>query len=123
MSESRSYKKGDVVRMDRYVNAAMKKCAALGLHPVHDPMGDDHHTEAPFTDEDESVGDAIAWFLGSLFSDVDSFTYWYTKRTSVDEWRRVARALRVHGLMIADRPSASGGRFIEGAPEPTTTDS
>lgn len=108
--------------MDQYIRAAMEKCAGLGLHPAHDPMGDDHHTDAPFTTEDERIGDALAWFLGTLFADVDSFTYWYKKRTSVDEWKRVARALRVHGLMISDRDGGASGRFIEGSIEPAATE-
>jgi hypothetical protein len=88
---------------DKYVAAAFRKCAAFNLHPVHDPLGDSHHTDVPFTADDEAIGDALAWFLGTLFADVDSFRYWYTQRTSVDEWRRVARALRIHGLTISDR--------------------
>lgn len=83
---------------------AADKCAVFGLHPKHDPLGDCHHVEVPFTEEDSATGDALAWFLGSLFSDINDAQsgYFYTTMTSVDEWSRVARALRVHGLKIVD---------------------
>lgn len=91
-------------RPNKYEQEAQAKCEPFGLHPKRHPMGDDHHTDAPFTDDDEKLGDALAWFLGTLFSDVDgeNSRYWYHERTSVDEWRRVARALRIHGLKIGD---------------------
>ncbi len=83
----------------------IERCEAVGLHPLLNPMGDDHHTDAPFINQDDAIGDALAYFLGTLFADQDSNPrYWYYERTSVDEWRRVARALRVHGLHIADLP-------------------
>ena len=43
---------------------AMQKCLQLGLRPAVDPMGDDHHTDAPMADEDRAIGDALAYFLG-----------------------------------------------------------
>lgn len=84
---------------------AMEKCRALGLSPLRDPMGDDHHTDAFFSAEDKAVGDALAYFLGTLFADVDGehSRYWYHVRTSIDEWSRVARALRIHGLAICNK--------------------
>ena len=83
---------------------ALNDCHLLGFHPKRYPNGDDHHTAMPFNDEDERIVNAIAYFLGSLFSDIEgeSPRYWYHERTSVDEWRRVARALRIHGLRITD---------------------
>lgn len=90
---------------DKYVREAQAKCEVFGLHPKHDPMGDDHHTDAPFSSEDREIGDALAWFLGGLFIDVeDRPNYMHQEMTSVDVWTRVARALRVHGLCIADLP-------------------
>jgi hypothetical protein len=85
---------------------AFARCRQLGLHPADHPLGDSHHTEVPYSNEDKEIGNALAYFLGTLFSDVDGkdSRYWYYERTSVDEWTRVARALRVHGLSIADRP-------------------
>lgn len=89
---------------DPYLLAARDKCAIWGLHPKHEPHGDGHHTDFPPTAEDRAIGDALAWFLGSLFADVDGefSPYWYHQKTSADEWTRVARALRVHGLTITD---------------------
>lgn len=83
---------------------AWRKCEALGLHPLRHPMGDDHHVDAPFSAEDLALGEALAYFLGTLFSDVEGehSRYWHHERTSTDEWRRVARALRIHGLEIRD---------------------
>lgn len=89
---------------EEYDGPAMAKCATLGLRPRHRPMGDDHHTDAPFSDDDKQIGDALAYFLGTLFADIDGkdSRYWYYERTSADEWSRVARALRIHGLAIAN---------------------
>lgn len=85
--------------------AAMEK---HGLHPADDPMGDDHHTDAPFTETDREFGE-LAFWLGGLFIDKESGpatlirdSYWYKEMTSVDVWTRVARALRIHGLKIVD---------------------
>lgn len=91
--------------MDDHDKAALAKCHDLQLHPLCRPRGDNHHTDAAFADEDERIGDAIAYFLGGLFVDVEceDSRYWYNEMTSVDVWRRVARALRIHGLAIADR--------------------
>jgi hypothetical protein len=94
---------------EKYDGPPLAKCAALGLHPKPCPLGDGHHTEVPFSADDEKIGDALAYFLGTMYSDVDDDDdYWYRKRTSVDEWRRVARALRIHGLRIADDSNRGG---------------
>ena len=82
-----------------YQREAFAKCEALGLRPLVDPLHDDHHTDRPLTSADQEIGDALAYFLGTLFSDVDE-RYFYHERTSVDEWSRIARALRIHGLKI-----------------------
>jgi hypothetical protein len=69
----------------------------LGLHPLSHPLGDcSHHTDEPFTDEDKRTGEAVAWFLGDLF--VDS-----RRHSPFEQWSRIARALRIHGLAIVDR--------------------
>jgi hypothetical protein len=81
---------------------ALDKCAKFGLHPVPD-RSDGHHTDLPFSEEDKQIGEAVAWFLGGLFVDVqDNPHYMNEVMTSVDAWSRVARALRHHGLQIAD---------------------
>lgn len=82
-----------------------EKLEALGLRLVAEPFGKDgHHSDVPFTPEDNTTGDALAYYMGTLFADVqgENSPYWYHVRTSCDEWRRVARALRVHGLKIAN---------------------
>jgi hypothetical protein len=96
--------------MKGHQKEAYAKCHDLGLHPIIDPMGDDHHTDVSPSDDDKAVGDAIAYFLGGLFVDKQDDcnmlirnSYWHKEMTSVDVWTRVARALRVHGLRITDR--------------------
>lgn len=99
---------------EEYDGPALAKCHSLGLHPAFAPMGEDHHTDTPLSDEDKRVGDALAYFLGGLFVDKEDImdpnrphkeSYFYNEMTSVDAWSRVARALRIHGLKIADRQS------------------
>lgn len=86
---------------------AIAECAAFGLHPKIDPLGEDHHTDAKFSAEDKKIGSALAWFLGSMHvdcggSEKELGEYFYRKSTPIDEWSRVVRALRIHGLKIAD---------------------
>lgn len=90
----------DINRSGGMVEAA-NACDALNFHPHNDPLGDGHHTEVEYSLEDWKIGDALAYFMGTLYGDVDE-KYFYYKRTSVDEWARVARALRIHGLKIVD---------------------
>lgn len=81
--------------------------AKHNLRPIEEPMGDDHHTDAAFTSEDEEVAE-LAFWLGGIFVDVEEHdpekplkeSYWYRVMTSHDQWKRIARALRVHGLKI-----------------------
>ncbi len=82
--------------------------AKHGLNP-HEPT-DDHHTEAEITEEDREFGE-IAFCLGGLFIDKQDIdpatplkdTYWWKEMSSLDQWTRVARALRIHGLKIVNR--------------------
>ena len=76
------------------------------LAPLDYPLGDDHHTDVPFTTDDDALGHLLGWYLGGLFIDVeDKGNGWfYHTNTSFETWRRVARALRIHGLTIANRP-------------------
>lgn len=91
-------------RENEYDAEARARCDALGVRPLAWPLGDGHHCDVPFSEEDKRVGQALAYFLGTLFSDVDGegSPYWYYQRTSRDEWSRVARALRIHGLKISN---------------------
>lgn len=82
---------------------ALGRCARLGLHPIPNPCGESgHHTEEEITPEDAAIADALAWFLGTMW-DTDAGNHEVGKRTSTNEWERVARALRLHGLRIADK--------------------
>lgn len=90
--------------------AAMAK---FGLRPIDNPVGDNHHTDAPFTKEDGEMSE-LAYWLGGLFIDKEGDpsaplreSYFYNEMTSLDVWKRVARALRVHGLQIVNRPAQS----------------
>ena len=73
---------------------ALNKCDGLGMHPKVAPMGDNHHTDAPFVANDIAVGDALSYIMGDLF--IDSNT------SPMEQWTIVARALRIHGLQISD---------------------
>lgn len=92
--------------LEREARAAMAK---HGLRPIEDQMGEDHHTDAPFVKADAELAE-LAYWLGGLFIDVRADpekplkdSYYYKEMTSLDVWKRVARALRVHGLMIVNR--------------------
>jgi len=83
------------------------------LAPIDHPLGDGHHTDVPFSKEDAELGGALAWFLGGLFVDKNipreaayCDTYFYREMTAEDVWRRVVRALRIHGLKIEQRDEA-----------------
>lgn len=98
-----------------------KATPAVGglLNPIHRPMGNSHHTDAPFTEDDKATGHELAYSLGTLFADVQCqgdgkggvvhSRYWYYERTSVDEWSRVVRALRIHGLKIVNTRTGGAG--------------
>jgi hypothetical protein len=95
-------------KLEKDARAAMAK---HGLSPIENPVGDTwHHTDARFTEEDEEMAE-LAYWLGGLFidkQDVDGSTplkdtYWHKEMTSLDVWKRVARALRVHGLKIVNQ--------------------
>jgi hypothetical protein len=80
-----------------------------GFDPLGRPLGDGHHTEEPFTAEDEIVAKKLAWHMGTMhdhFANADDlWRWWYSESTSQDEWKRVARALRIHGLKIVNAGS------------------
>lgn len=87
---------------------ARQAMAKHNLHPLECPTGEDHHTDKPFTEADDELAE-LAYWLGGLFIDkqcspetAHKNTYWYREMTSLDVWRRVARALRIHGLKIVD---------------------
>ena len=92
-------------KIERHAQRAME---SRGLHPI-ESLDWRHHTETEFTKEDEEVAE-LAYWLGGLFIDKEDYdsstplgdTYWYKEMNSVDVWKRVARALRIHGLKIVD---------------------
>ncbi len=96
--------------MSEIGDKARAAAAKHNLLPLE--MGDDHHTNAPFNEEDEEVAE-LAYWLGGIFIDKDTRlnpdtalykdSYFYNEMTSHDAWRRVARALRIHGLKIVHR--------------------
>lgn len=75
------------------------KVFGLRKRPLHDPLGDSHHTDMPFTDEDIKLADDLAWFMGTMG--------W--PESSVEQWRRVVRALRWHGLRLTNARGARRG--------------
>lgn len=106
-----SDEKSEIKRLDR-----------IGLHPIEEPLGrDGHHTEVPITAEDREIASALAYILGSLFADIEGeqSLYKYREMSAVDEWSRVARALRIHGLSISDRvlPVRRAAQEIKATPE------
>jgi hypothetical protein len=72
---------------------------------LRERMDDGHHTEDSFTTDDIAIGNTLAFHMGTLFADVEgeNSRYWYYERNSIDEWARVARALRIHGLKIVNQ--------------------
>jgi hypothetical protein len=96
------------MRVDAIKDESDEALKAIGLHPKEDPCGEDgHHTEEPFTSEDEKVAE-LAYYLGTIFD------YGHEcpdcpcmKTSSIELWKRIARALRVHGLKIIDIPRPS----------------
>jgi hypothetical protein len=95
-------------KADRHISEkAIKDCIDIGLKPLPNPLRDGHHCDIELTDHDKKVGSALAYFMGTMYSDVGpcgcNDCYFYSKITSVEEWARVARALRVHGLRIANQ--------------------
>jgi hypothetical protein len=77
----------------------------MKLHPIRDPLGDcAHHTDVPMTAEDRSAGDLLARNLGTLFADHQQpCSCWFYTGMTTEEWSRVVRALRIHGLRIVDQ--------------------
>lgn len=89
--------------------------------PIMDPLGDGHHCDIPPTEEDMVLGNYLAYSLGTLYSDIAEdicgdaeavvrgygYFFYYTS-TPVDEWTRIARALRIHGLKIVNAPEHYG---------------
>ena len=58
--------------------------------------------------EDGQKSKALAHRMGSMFSDV-SDEYFSSEVTPVDEWTRVVRILRTHGLEIVQTRAPEGG--------------
>lgn len=68
-----------------------------GFNPLDRPLGDSHHTDVPMIEADKAIGQKLSWYLGDLF---------LNSRTDSprEQWQRVARALRLHGLTIVEAP-------------------
>ncbi len=84
---------------------ALTRCIVVDIHPAIAPLGEGHHTEVMLSDRDREIGDALGYFLGTLFADIpsdDRERFFNRELTSVQEWARVARALRIHKLKIVD---------------------
>lgn len=89
---------------------ARKAMIKHDLHPIEDATGSMHHTDYPFIEEDQEIAE-LAFWLGGIFIDKEGtnpdtplkLSYWYKEMSSIDIWRRVARALRMHGLRITNR--------------------
>lgn len=82
---------------------AIEEINKLGLNPKRRPLGEHrHHTDVDISQEDAELGLRLAWFLGTMWCDVTPH-YFYNKITSIVEWSRVARALRIHGLRISNQ--------------------
>jgi hypothetical protein len=71
--------------------------ATADIEPLDNLRGD-HHTDEPMRREDEEIGDKLSWYMGDLF--IDSH-----RHSPREQWQRVARALRIHGLRIVNRRS------------------
>lgn len=65
------------------------------IKPLRWPGGQMHHTDAQKTQADREIGNKLAFYMGDLF--IDSHT-----DAPVEQWQRVARALRIHGLKIVN---------------------
>lgn len=92
----------------KYDGPTLDNLVSIGLNPKPWPNGDEHHTDFPFTEDDERISQ-LAHFLGGLFvdkmppmDDEAAHKYFDREMTSLDQWRRVARALRIHGLKIVN---------------------
>ena len=57
---------------------------------------DRHHSEVLTTDEDRELGSELAEAMGDTFVD-------FKKMAPCTQWTVVAKALRAHGLKVAER--------------------
>ena len=79
----------------------------FGLHkrPLHSPLGDVHHCDVDLIPEDVELGELLAWFMGTLSNGRPRHPqcYCHNSLTSVEEWSRVVRAIRIHGMKLSNR--------------------
>lgn len=80
-------------------------------NPLLRPLNDGHHTDVRPSAEDSRLGVILAFAMGDFFADVMEWSegpearamqYFNREMTPIDQWTRVARALRIHGLRIVD---------------------
>lgn len=88
-------------KLERRATEATKRLSAFNLHPKsNSSIGDGHHTDLPCTEDDLKLGHGLAFLLDDLFITPGM--------TPMDQWQAVARALRLHGLTVADATPRSG---------------
>ncbi len=78
-----------------------KQLHNLNLHPIVEPLGDDHHSDALLTPEDKELGCALAYIMGDLFIDRGDL-FIDSGAGPIEQWATVVKALRIHGLKISD---------------------
>ena len=72
---------------------------------------DAHASNYSFSNQDKIAGDTMAWFAGDLY--IDSM-----KESPVEQWQKVARALRVHGVKISFTQNENSDGTAASEPEP-----
>jgi hypothetical protein len=89
--------------------------------PLDCPLGECHHCDVPLTPEDVALGSHLAKSMGTLYGDVGELSrnkkaaygrFFYYISTPRNEWARVARALRIHGLAIVTAKTAAQEKNI-----------
>lgn len=98
--------------------------------PIH--REDMHHCDESFSADDQLLGQRLAFYMGTMLNDIGPHTkenvwdWFYRRRTSREEWTRVARALRWHGLRIVSSeplPSVNAvDPHLQSEGTPTTRD-
>lgn len=74
-----------------------KSPANASFEPARYPLGEyEHHSNVPYTADDEMIAIKLGWYMGDLFLTPGS--------SPRKQWRAIARALRVHGLQIVNKP-------------------
>jgi hypothetical protein len=75
-----------------------------GVDPRRSNADGSLDTDSPPTGEDIEEANALAWSMGTLFSERERETFSRDGMSSVDEWALVVRALRIAGLELKAQP-------------------